>query len=133
MIDPITVAIGATSISALSTGANLLQIKKHAEMEKQMKRQRVELCALEGATAIVAIATCCESFIWKKKYMSKQRELSNRIDNIENAICVLTDRINSMDIDIVKEGMKIQSAKIDSVLEKVSSTSSVETKDDKKE
>ena len=57
--------------------------------------------------------------------------MSDRIANIENAICVLTDRINQMDIDVVKEGMKIQSSKIDEVLEKVSTTSETKDADEK--
>lgn len=133
MVDPITVAIGATAVSAVSTGANIVHVARQRELERRLKRQRIELCATEAAIGIIGIATCCESFLWKRKYMSKQRELTDRIANIENAICVLTDRINQMDIDVVKEGMKIQSSKIDEVLEKVSTTSSEIKNDDKKE
>lgn len=131
MVDPITVAIGATAVSAVSTGANIVHVARQRELERRLKRQRIELCATEAAIGIIGIATCCESFIWKRKYLSKQRIMSDRIANIENAICVLTDRINQMDIDVVKEGMKIQSSKIDEVLEKVSTTSETKDTDEK--
>lgn len=131
MIDPISITIGATAVSALSTGANIVQLARQRELERLLKRQRLELYAAETAIGVVAIATCCESFLWKRKYLSKQRIMSDRIANIENAICVLTDRINQMDIDVVKEGMKIQSSKIDEVLEKVSTTSETKDTDEK--
>lgn len=120
MIDPITVAIGSTTVAAVGTGVNLVQLKKNSDLEKKLKRQRLEINAIEGATVLIAVATACESFLWKRRMMSKQGELELRIANLEAGIGVLNDRINGIDLDVMKESVQAQSAKIDAVLEKVS-------------
>lgn len=131
MIDPATVAVGWAATSAIGTGVNLYQMKKNAEYEKQLQRQRKELLIVEAVSAISVITTFVENQIWKKKYIREKNIMNSRIQMIEQANIEINNRLNHLNLEAVAEGVSNQNSKLD-ILINTMATSSTTTEDDNK-
>lgn len=131
MIDPATVAVGWAATSAIGAGVNLYQMKKNAEYEKQLQRQRKELLIVEAVSAISVITTFVENQIWKKKYIRETNIMNSRIQMIEQANIEINNRLNHLNLEAVAEGVSNQNSKLD-ILINTMATSSTTTEDDNK-
>lgn len=132
MIDPATVAIGWAATSAIGAGVNIYQLKKNAEYEKQLQRQRKELLIVEAVSAISVITTFVENQIWKKKYMRETNIMNSRIQMIEQANIEINNRLNHLNLEAVAEGVSNQNSKLDILINTMATSSTTPEDDNKK-
>lgn len=130
MIDPATVAIGWAATSAIGAGVNIYQMKKNAEYEKQLQRQRKELLIVEAVSAISVITTFVENQIWKKKYMRETNIMNSRIQMIEQANIEINNRLNHLNLEAVAEGVSNQNSKLDILINTMATQPSSTTPED---
>lgn len=126
MIDVTAVAIGTVASTAMGAGFNLWQVKKDAEFEKALKRQRTELLILEGVSVLSVVTTFVETQIWKKKYLIKQSSIDSKIDALEMSTQTLNDRLNRLNIENVVDGVNTTNSKIDTLIDTMTTTTSTE-------
>lgn len=98
MIDPVTVAIGATALSAVEGGVSLLQVKKNNDLKRDLNRQRVELSILEIGSVIAVVASLIDAHITKKRYMAINGKIDDRVSRLAVAVDELEYRINSINL-----------------------------------
>lgn len=132
MIDPATIAVGWAATSAIGAGVNLYQLKKNAEYEKQLQRQRKELLIVEAVSAISVITTFVENQIWKKKYMRETNIMNSRIQMIEQANIEINNRLNHLNLEAVAEGVSNQNSKLDILINTMATSSTTPEDDNKK-
>lgn len=127
MINVTALAIGTVASTAMGAGFNLWQVKKNAEIEKALKRQRTELLILEGVSVLSVVTTFVETQIWKKKYLVKQNSIDSKIEALEISTQALNDRINSMNIENVVIGVNTTNSKIDSLIDTIATSQKSES------
>lgn len=113
MIDPITIAIGAASATALSGGAAIANAAKSSKMEKELKKQRMEMYVLEGAVAVASTATWLESAIWRRRATTRHRMMEREIASAEERFNALNARLNA--IEGLKSSIDSQNSKLDEI------------------
>ena len=103
MIDPVSVSVAAVAVSATSSIYNTV---RNERLAKELRRQRNEMYAIGGSSVIAVTAVAIDHFMFKKKLSSKQFLIERRLDMIEA-------RLDKIDIESIKEGISVQSKKID--------------------
>lgn len=103
MIDPVSVSVAAVAVSATSSIYNTV---RNERLAKELRRQRTEMYAIGGSSVIAVTAVAIDHFMFKKKLSSKQFLIERRLDMIEA-------RLDKIDIESIKEGISVQSKKID--------------------
>ena len=103
MIDPVSVSVAAVAVSATSSIYNTI---RNERLAKELRRQRTEMYAIGGSSVIAVTAVAIDHFMFKKKLSSKQFLIERRLDMIEA-------RLDKIDIESIKEGISVQSKKID--------------------
>ena len=127
-IDPIAVAIGATTVAAGSTATMVYQTHRINQIKSQQKRERIELFALEGGLISLAIGTAIDAYLSRKKYKDLLNVDNARYADLACAVTDLENRVNSLNISAID-------AKLDMVVAATATPKIVpETnKDEKKE
>ena len=103
MIDPVSVSVAAVAVSATSSIYNTI---RNERLAKELRRQRTEMYAIGASSVIAVTAVAIDHFMFKKKLSSKQFLIERRLDMIEA-------RLDKIDIESIKEGISVQSKKLD--------------------
>lgn len=103
MIDPVSVSVAAVAVSATSSIYNTV---RNERLARELRRQRTEMYAIGGSSVIAVTAVAIDHFMFKKKLSSKQFLIERRLDHVEA-------RLDKIDIESIKEGISVQSKKID--------------------
>ena len=132
MIDPISVAIAATSVAGLNGGISMIQTRKINEQKKTNKRQRIELFTVEAGLVASILTAVIDGIVVRKaikdtraKNKLSTEELHNRINNLTAEVTDLSVRVNSLN-------MSALDAKMDEVLA-ATAPKNVPKKDDTEE
>jgi cell division protein FtsB len=132
MIDPISVAIAATSVAGLNGGISMIQTRKINEQKKVNKRQRIELFTVEAGLVASILTAVIDGIVVRKaikdtraKNKLSTEELHNRINNLTAEVTDLSVRVNSLN-------MSALDAKMDEVLA-ATAPKNVPKKDDTEE
>ena len=99
MIDPISVAIVATTVGGINAGVSLLQVKKQNEIKKEYKRMRIELGCFEAGCIIAIVAGVIDSRVTKKTLDSLRNDDSLQYNDLMCRISALDQRINNLNLD----------------------------------
>lgn len=99
MIDPVSVAIVATTVGGVNAGVSLLQVKKQNEIKKEYKRMRIELGCFEAGCIIAIIAGVIDSRVTKKTIDSLRNDDSLQYNDLMCRISALDQRINNLNLD----------------------------------
>ena len=103
MIDPVSVSVAATAVAATSAIYNTV---RNEALARELRRQRTEMYAVGGSSVIAVTAVAIDHFMFKKKLSSKQFLIERRLDHVEA-------RLDKIDIESIKEGISVQSKKLD--------------------
>jgi hypothetical protein len=99
MIDPISVAIVATTVGGINAGVSLLQVKKQNEIKKEYKRMRIELGCFEAGCIIAIVAGVIDSRVTKKTLDALRNDDSLQYNDLMCRISALDQRINNLNLD----------------------------------
>lgn len=99
MIDPISVAIVATTVGGINAGVSLLQVKKQNEIKKEYKRMRIELGCFEAGCIVAIVAGVIDSRVTKKTLDSLRNDDSLQYNDLMCRISALDQRINNLNLD----------------------------------
>lgn len=99
MIDPISVAIVATTVGGVNAGLSMLQVKKQNEIKKEYKRMRIELGCFEAGCIIAIVAGVIDSRVTKKTLDALRNDDSLQYNDLMCRISALDQRINNLNLD----------------------------------
>lgn len=99
MIDPISVAIVATTVGGANAGLSMLQVKKQNEIKKEYKRMRIELGCFEAGCIIAIVAGVIDSRVTKKTLDALRNDDSLQYNDLMCRISTLDQRINNLNLD----------------------------------
>jgi hypothetical protein len=99
MIDPVSVAIVATTVGGVNAGVSLLQVKKQNEIKKEYKRMRIELGCFEAGCIIAIVAGVIDSRVTKKTLDALRNDDSLQYNDLMCRISALDQRINNLNLD----------------------------------
>jgi hypothetical protein len=99
MIDPVSVAILATTVGGINAGVSLLQVKKQNEIKKEYKRMRIELGCFEAGCIIAIVSGVIDSRVTKKTLDALRNDDSLQYNDLMCRISALDQRINNLNLD----------------------------------
>lgn len=93
-MDPLLVAIGSTTASVVSAGINIATTARNIELEKKMKRQRLELAGVELGMVAMLAESAFEHYYIGKKLKSMTTVYDAQIKSLEERVTALSERLN---------------------------------------
>ena len=93
-MDPLLVAIGSTTASVVSAGINIATTARNIELEKKMKRQRLELAGVELGMVAMLAESAFEHYYIGKKLKSMTAVYDAQIKSLEERVIALSERLN---------------------------------------
>lgn len=93
-MDPLLVAIGSTTASVVSAGVNIATTAHNIELEKKIKRQRLELVGIETGMVVILAESIIEHWCINKKLKSMTTVYDAQIKSLEERVTALSERLN---------------------------------------
>lgn len=97
-MDPLLVAIGSTTASVVSAGVNIATTARNIELEKKMKRQRLELVGIETGMVAILVESLIEHHLINKKLKSMTSVYDAQIKSLDERVTALSERLNAVGI-----------------------------------
>lgn len=97
-MDPLIVAIGSTTASVVSAGVNIAVTARSMELEKKMKRQRLELAGIELGMVAMLVESAVEHCYISKKMKSMTTVYDAQIKSLEDRVTALSTRLDAVGI-----------------------------------
>ena len=97
-MDPLLVAIGSTTASVVSAGLNIATTARNIELEKKMKRQRLEIAGIELGMVAMLSESVFEHYYINKKLKSMTSIYDAQIKSLEERVTALSTRLDAVGI-----------------------------------
>lgn len=97
-MDPLLVAIGSTTASVVSAGLNIATTARNIELEKKMKRQRLEIAGIELGMVAMLAESVFEHYYINKKLKSMTSIYDAQIKSLEERVTALSTRLDAVGI-----------------------------------
>ncbi len=97
-MDPLLVAIGSTTASVVSAGINIATTAHNIELEKKMKRQRLELAGIELGMVAMLAESVFEHYYISKKLKSMTSVYDAQLKSLDERVTALSSRLNAVGI-----------------------------------
>lgn len=97
-MDPLLVAIGSTTASVVSAGINIATTAHNIELERKLKRQRIELAGVELGMVAMLAESVFEHYYLSKKLKSMTSVYDAQIKSLDERVTALSTRLDAVGI-----------------------------------